>query len=167
MRWAEGWKVFEQELTKFTANHGKIIFLCIGNDMRGDDSAGPLIAEKLEELLKKNHDIIVIDTGTVPENYTGVVRQENPSHIIFVDAVEMNSKPGNIRLVNSDEIANYSISTHAMPLSFMIKYLGSFSNAKIILIGIQPKSLEMSDNISLEVLNGIENLVNILKNIFS
>lgn len=166
MRWAEDWKVLEQELTRFIVNHGKIIFLCIGNDMRGDDSAGPLIAGKLEELLKENRDIIVIDAGTVPENYTGIVRQENPSHIIFVDAVEMNSDPGSIRLVKSDEIANYSISTHAMPLSFMIKYLESFSKAKIILIGIQPKYLEMSNNVSLEVLNGIENIMNIMKNIF-
>ena len=41
MRWAEDWKVLEQELLKFTAEAGKIIFLCIGNEMRGDDSVAP------------------------------------------------------------------------------------------------------------------------------
>jgi len=159
--------VLEQELQKFTAEAGKIIFLCIGNEMRGDDSAGPLIAQKLEEILGKNPNILIINAGTVPENYTGVIRQEKPSLIILVDAVEMNSDPGTLRLVKSDEIANYSISTHAMPLSFMIKYLKSFSKAEIILIGIQPKNLEMSDHISSELQIGIDKLVNHLQKIFS
>jgi hydrogenase 3 maturation protease len=159
--------VLEQELLKFTAEAGKIIFLCIGNEMRGDDSAGPLIAQKLEETLGKKPNILIINAGTVPENYTGVIRQENPSLIILVDAVEMNSDPGTLRLVKSDEIANYSISTHAMPLSFMIKYLKSFSKAEIILIGIQPKNLEMSNHISPELQIGIDKLVNHLQKIFS
>jgi hydrogenase 3 maturation protease len=167
MIWAEGWKVLEQKLKKFTANHGKILFLCIGNEMRGDDSAGPLIADKLDRIFAENPDIKVINAGTVPENYTGVIRNETPSHIIFVDAVEMDMEPGSLRLVESDEIANYSISTHAMPLSFMIKYLKSFIKSEIILIGIQPKNLEMSNTISSEVMEGIEKLINHLQNIFS
>ena len=167
MRWAEDWKVLGQELKKFTAENGKIIFLCIGNEMRGDDSAGPLIAQKLEKTIGKTPNILIINAGTVPENYTGVIRQEKPSLIILVDAVEMDLDPGTLKLVKSDEIANYSISTHAMPLSFMIKYLKSFSKAEIILIGIQPKNLEMSNNISSELQTGIDKLVNHLQKIFS
>lgn len=155
-----------QELKKFIQNHEKIMFLCIGNELRGDDSAGPLVAEKLEGFLDKNPDIMIINTGTVPENYTGLIRSESPSHIIFVDAVEMNLEPGTLRLVKEEEIANYSISTHAMPLSFMIKYLKSFSDAKMILIGIQPKSLEMYAEISKELEMGIENLMKDLQKIF-
>jgi len=153
-------------LKKFIQDYEKIIFLCIGNEMRGDDSAGPLVAEKLECFQDKNPDIIIINTGTVPENYTGLIRSESPSHIIFIDAVEMNLKPGTLKLVKEEEIANYSISTHAMPLSFMIKYLKSFSDADIILIGIQPKSLEMYAEISKELEIGIENLMNDLQKIF-
>lgn len=133
--------------------------------MRGDDSAGPLVAEKLS-FLDKNQDIIVVNAGTVPENFTGLIRSEYPSHVIFVDAVDMSLKPGTVRLVHEDEIANYSISTHAMPLSFMIKYLKSFSDANMILIGIQPKSLEMFDGISKELETGIENLIKDLQKIF-
>jgi len=155
--------VLEQELKKFIQDHKKMIVLCIGNDMRGDDAAGPIVAEKLNQKIlscpEKYSDIKVVNAGTVPENYTGLIRSESPSHIIFVDAVEMGQTPGSLRLVYEDEIANYSISTHAMPLSFMIKYLKSFSDAEVILIGIQPKSLEMFEKVSEELKEGIELLI--------
>jgi hydrogenase 3 maturation protease len=164
MKWVVDWKVLEQKLKKFAEDHNKIIFLCIGNDMRGDDAVGPLLAGKLEEIYKNEQDILVINAETVPENYTGLIRRETPSHIIFVDAVEMMKKPGTIKLVQSNEIANYSISTHAMPLSFMIKYLESFTDAKKLLIGIQPKNIEMHHPVSSEVKASIDKLTKIIQN---
>ena len=158
--------MLEQELKKFIEDHSSIIFLCIGNDMRGDDAIGPMIAGKLKKIFKKTPDLIVINAETVPENYTGTIRKENPSHIIFIDAVEMKSNPGHIKLVQREEIADYSISTHAMPLSFMIKYLESFTDARMLLIGIQPKNMEMSNSISDEVQKSVEKLTGILMKIF-
>ena len=158
--------MLEQELKRFSEYHEKIIFLCIGNDMRGDDAIGPLIAKNLNKLFLNQPDLVVINAETVPENYTGLIRKENPSHIIFIDAVEMKKNPGDIKLIQKDEIADYSISTHAMPLSFMIKYLESFTDAKMLLIGIQPKNLEMSQNRSLEVKNSLIELTEIMRKNF-
>ena len=135
--------------------------------MRGDDALGPLIAENLAELFIEQQELMVINAETVPENYTGLIRKEIPSHIIFIDAVEMKMNPGHIRLVQSDEIADYSISTHAMPLSFMIKYLKSFTDASMLLIGIQPKNMEMSNTISEEVKNSVEELTEIIRKNFT
>ena len=84
---------------------------------------GSIIARKLSKFSDKRDDVIVFDGGTVPENYTGLIRKENPSHIILVDAVDMKKEPGYIRVVMKEEIANYNISTHAMPISFLIKYI--------------------------------------------
>ncbi len=159
--------MLEQELKKFVEDHKLIIFLCIGNVMRGDDAIGPIVAEKLNVIFKKQKDFIIINAETVPENYTGLIRKEKPSHIIFIDAVEMDMNPGEIKLIQSNEIANYSISTHAMPISFMIKYIESFTDAKILLIGIQPKNIDLSNQVSNEVKNGVEELSRILKNIFN
>jgi hydrogenase 3 maturation protease len=166
MKWVEDWRVLEQELKRFSEDHNKIIFLCIGNDMRADDAIGPLIAENLNKLFLNQPDLIVINAETVPENYTGLIRKENPSHIIFIDAVEMNMNPGDIKLIQKDLIIDYSISTHAMPLSFMIKYLESFTDAKMLLIGIQPKNLEMSQNRSLEMKNSLKALTEIMRKTF-
>ncbi|WP_048189935.1 hydrogenase maturation peptidase HycI [Methanobacterium sp. SMA-27] len=159
--------MLEQELKKFLKDHKLVIFLCIGNVMRGDDAIGPILARKLKVIFKNQKDFIIINAETVPENYTGLIRKEEPSHIIFIDAVEMDMNPGEIKLIESNEIANYSISTHAMPISFMIKYIESFTDAKILLIGVQPKNIDLSNQVSDEVKNGVEELSRILKNNFN
>lgn len=149
-------------MKKFLKNHGKIAILGIGNEIKGDDSLGPAIAKKLSKLFTNNEDITIFDGGTVPENYTGSIRKENPTHIILVDAVEMKEEPGHIRVVQKDEIANYNISTHAMPVSFLIKYMETTIDAEIILIGIQPKQMELDQNISKEIEESIDKVVNAL-----
>lgn len=77
----------------------------------------------------------------------------------------MNKEPGHIRLVEKEEIANYNISTHAMPISFLIKYMESTINAKIILVGIQPKSMGLNERISKEIESSINEVLNIFHEI--
>lgn len=153
----------ESKLKKFLEGHKKTAILGIGNELKGDDGLGSVIAKKSSKLFDKRDDIIVFDGGTVPENYTGLIRNENPSHIILVDAVDMKKEPGHIRVVKKEEIANYNISTHAMPISFLIKYMETTMNAQIILVGIQPKSMELAEEISKEVEKSIEEVVNTFK----
>jgi hydrogenase 3 maturation protease len=133
--------------------------------MRGDDAVGPLIIQKLSGLFSGRENIVFVNGGTVPENYTGLIRREHPTNIIFVDAVDMKKEPGYIRIVDKDEIAHYSISTHAMPLSFLIKYLESVTDADMILIGIQPKNVDMTQNISKEVEKSVEEISGIFSHI--
>jgi len=154
-------------LEEFLKNHDKIVILGIGNEIKGDDALGPNIVWKLNELFEKNDNVIVFDGGTVPENYTGLIRKEKPTHIILVDAVEMKKDPGYIRVVQKEEIANYNISTHAMPVSFLIKFMETTIGAEIILVGVQPKSMELADEISKEVEKSIEIVVNTLVEVLS
>jgi len=146
-------------LKKFLKDYKKVVILGIGNEIKGDDASGPLIARKISALLNKNKNVVVFDGGTVPENYTGSIRKENPTHIILVDAVEMKKEPGYIRVVKKDEIANYNISTHAIPVSFLIKYMETTIDAKIILVGIQPKSMGFNEKVSKEVEDSIDKVV--------
>ena len=135
------------------------MILGIGNEIKGDDSLGPIIAKKSSLLFDQNKDVAVFDGGTVPENYTGLIRKENPTHIILVDAVDMKKEPGYIRIVQKEEIANYNISTHAMPVSFLIKYMETTVKAQIILVGIQPKSMDFAEPVSKEIRESIEEVV--------
>lgn len=146
-------------MKKFLKEHKKIVILGIGNEIKGDDALGSIISQKTSKLFDKNENIVVFDGGTVPENYTGLIRKENPTHIILVDAVDMKKEPGHIRVVEKEEIANYNISTHAMPISFLIKYLETTVNAQIILVGVQPKNMELAEGISKEVEKSIEKVV--------
>ncbi len=135
------------------------LILCIGNKYGGDDSIGPYIANKLKK--KENDDMSVIDCGTNPENYTSVVKNMKPKNLIFIDAVEMNLKPGEIRLIKKEKIGVMHISTHNIPISLLINYLEKYID-NIIFIGIQPK--KMSGKMSLEIKKSSDFLINHILN---
>ncbi|HHT19607.1 MAG: hydrogenase maturation peptidase HycI [Euryarchaeota archaeon] len=152
-------------MKEFLKEHQKVVILGIGNDMRGDDAVGTVLAQKLAKIFTENEKITVFDGKTVPENFTGAIRKERPSHIILVDAVDMNKKPGQIELISRKQIANYNISTHAMPLSFLIKYLKSTCPAELIIVGIQPKTTILVNKMSVEIENSIEMLLKLFTNL--
>ncbi|MCK4996199.1 MAG: hydrogenase maturation peptidase HycI [Thermoplasmatales archaeon] len=128
--------------------------MCIGNRDGGDDAVGPYVADKLK------NDFTVIDAGTVPENYTSVVKKHNPKNLIIVDAVDMNLEPGEIRIVPKEKIGVMHISTHGIPISVLIKYLEQHVE-NIIFIGIQPKV--MSGKLTDIVKKSGDDLVIVLK----
>jgi hydrogenase 3 maturation protease len=134
------------------------LVMCIGNREGGDDSIGPYIADKLGSENLEN--IKIIDAGTVPENYTSVVKRENPKILLIIDAVEMGIFPGEIRVVPKEKIGVMTISTHGIPISVLIGYLEQYVK-DIIFIGIQPK--EMSGELTQVVKESGERLVKILK----
>jgi hydrogenase 3 maturation protease len=125
----------------------KKVILCIGNREGGDDAVGPLIADRLTD--KADENLIIIDAGIAPENFTGVVKQHDPERLIIIDAVEMGRAPGEIRNVPPERIGLMHMSTHGIPLSVLIKYLRQYVQ-DIFLIGIQPKKMdgEMSKEVS-------------------
>lgn len=116
--------------------------MCIGNREGGDDAVGPYIADKLKD------DFTVLDCGTVPENYTSVVKKQNPNNLIIVDAVDMGLKPGEIRIVPKEKIGVMHISTHGIPISVLIGYLEQYVE-NIIFVGIQPETMsgEMTETV--------------------
>jgi len=60
------------------------LIMCIGNIDGGDDAIGPYNADKR---MQEEGDLVVLNCGTVPENFTSVVKQHNPKNLIIVDAV--------------------------------------------------------------------------------
>jgi len=121
----------------------KTLVMCIGNRDGGDDGIGAFIAD----LLKENN-VDVIDAETIPENYTGVIKQYKPDKLIIVDAVDMNLEVGEIRIIRENAIGEMHITTHGIPLSVLIKYLKQYIE-DIILVGIQPR--KMSGRLSKEM----------------
>jgi len=134
------------------------LIMCIGNIDGGDDAIGPYIADKL---MQEEGDLVVLNCGTVPENFTSVVKQHNPKNLIIVDAVEMGLDAGEIRIVPKEKIGVMLMSTHGIPISVLINYVESYVES-IIFIGIQPEN--MSGRISEDVQKSGEKLVTIIKN---
>ena len=130
----------------------------IGNDLRCDDGAGALIARLLRERQRSMngsrrlvYDLLVIDAGQAPENITGDLRAFKPGLILFIDAADMGEAPGTVRWIAMDEIDGLSASTHRMPLSMLAQYLNLELGCDIVLLGLQPASLDMGEGLTLPV----------------
>nr|WP_295115984.1 hydrogenase maturation peptidase HycI [uncultured Methanobrevibacter sp.] len=156
---------FESQLSDFLSDCEKLIVLGVGNELKCDDGVGPFIIKKLKEEDIENKNLLFINAETVPENFTGKLRKENPTHIIIVDACLMDGQPGDMKIVNKYDFANIGISTHSMSLSFFVRYLERDNDFRIIFVGIEPESLDYSENLSQDVENAACEFIDILKGI--
>ncbi len=138
----------------------RVVLLGVGAELRGDDAAGVLIAERIESL--HFPDVRALAGGTAPENLTGEIRQLSPSHLIIVDTADMGEEPGTIRLVDPKEIGGMSFGTHALPLSVLAGYLAHETGCAVSIMGIQPRSLEFDAGLTPEVAQAVEEAVQAL-----
>ena len=53
-----------------------------------------------DTLVDKLNNTFFINGGSVPENFTGLIKKINPSHIILIDATLMNMEAGEINIVD-------------------------------------------------------------------
>jgi hydrogenase 3 maturation protease len=135
----------------------KYILMGIGNTLRGDDGIGSIIAQSF-----KDRDWLSMDCGVVPENFTSIIKKNGPDLVVLVDAVEMDLKSGEFRLISPYRISALHLTTHSIPLSFLISYLKEYTQ-ELVFIGIQPKIIDYSNSVSPEVLKSSEEIIRILK----
>lgn len=167
-------KDIENQVRDFLKGASSLVILGIGNDIRGDDGLGPYIIEELslkKEEIQENSDIdsifdlkdlFLINGGSVPENFTSKIKSYDPSHIILIDASLMNKEPGDIEIVNKENISNVSISTHSMSLAYLIKFLELEKPFEILFIGIEPELMDLSFELSDTIKKASDNLVEVL-----
>lgn len=141
---------------------GKTIILGIGNVMKGDDGVGPILISRLKGKTKA----ILLDCGELPENYTQPIIEARPDKIVIVDAADWNGPPGEIKLIDAEEINNISLSTHDSSLQIFINYLKKhLPGIDIIIIGIQTKRRGFLDSLSPEVEKTVIELSHLLEKI--
>jgi hydrogenase 3 maturation protease len=133
------------------------ILLGIGNPLRRDDGVGNYVA-----LNFRRQGWISLDCGTVPENFTGIVRREHPSLLVLVDAADMGLSPGEFRVVPGERIRDVSFGTHQLPLDILAGYLEA-SAGKIVIVGIQPAIVETGEGLSPPVRQGADRLIRCLE----
>ena len=156
---------FESQLKNFLSDCEKLIVLGVGNELKSDDGVGPFIIKKLKEDNIENKNLLFIDGKTVPENFTGKIRKEKPTHLIIVDACLMDLQPGDMQIVNKYEFANIGISTHSMSLSFFVRYLEKDTDFGIIFVGIEPETMDWGERPTPKVENAANEFIEILKGI--
>ena len=156
---------FKSQLSDFLVDCEKLIVLGVGNELKCDDGVGPFIIKKLKDEILENENLLFIDAETVPENFTGKIRKEAPSHLIIVDACLMGSQPGDMKIVDKYDFANIGLSTHSMSLSFFVRYLEKDMDFGVIFVGIEPESMDWADKPTEKVENTAYEFIDILKGI--
>ncbi len=137
------------------------LVLTIGNEMMGDDSAGPLLAQMLRRCPLEGWS--VLNGGSVPENLLHQVREISPQAVLVVDAADMDLEPGEIRRIRAEKIRDpFFITTHTLPVSYFMESLSEFV-CNVEMIGIQPDLVAFGFPISASVEKAVETIYETLK----
>ncbi|MGC8804769.1 MAG: hydrogenase maturation peptidase HycI [Candidatus Ratteibacteria bacterium] len=156
-------KLWKKQLAQELRNFQKFVIMGIGNPESSDDGLGPEIASNLTDTIRKKYaDVVVINCGQSPENFTSLVKKEKPSHILIIDSCISGKKPGSIFLLRPFDIKNTDVSTHRLPLYLLYDYLKSETGAKIIMLGIEPQCITSGALISNPVRQAVKEVVEFL-----
>jgi hydrogenase 3 maturation protease len=137
---------------------GRVCILGFGNRQWRDDGAG----SRLAEALAADPDLTSIDGGFVPENHLEVVARAKPDTVLLVDAADFGGLPGQLRLLQPDDIALANVSTHAGSPQMLARYLSQRTGGRVALLAIQPGDTAAGDRLSPEVESTVNGLVEML-----
>jgi hydrogenase 3 maturation protease len=156
----------QNALKEWLANSERVVVAGIGNPIRSDDFVGVKIVQDLQGKMPKK--VYLIECETVPESFLQPIVEFNPTHVLLIDAAILGLKPGEIRLVNPDQMAAFpAISTHMLPLRIFCEYITSTTTkAKIALLLIEPGNVEFGEGLTPEVQAAAEKITEMLLKLF-
>ncbi|MBS7656347.1 MAG: hydrogenase maturation peptidase HycI [Candidatus Bathyarchaeia archaeon] len=144
----------KKQLSSWIRGCNRLVVLGVGNPMRGDDAAGVEVVKRL--FGKVPEWTKIIDCEMTPENFLPEIEAYKPTHVLIVDAAEMNTEPGEVQLLSLEKMLNTAISTHTIPLSILAGVLAEEVKAKIVFLGIQPGDTSFTENMSPEVQKAVK-----------
>ena len=161
-----------QELTspKSSERPLRVAIVGIGNELRGDDAAGVLVARELSQRMTKKVErapFLIIESGPSPESCTGTLRRFAPDRVLLVDAAHMRETPGTVRYFASQDALGLSATTHALPLSVLAQYLAAEMGCRVALLGIQPAADSFLAELTLPVKDSVSLIVQFLAGLLS
>ncbi|HMA95352.1 MAG TPA: hydrogenase 3 maturation endopeptidase HyCI [Polyangiaceae bacterium] len=130
-------------LTERLQAASSVALLCVGAELRGDDGVGMRIGRLLDDPEFANPRLRVHFGSSAPENCTGPIREQAPSHLLIIDAAHLGAEPGAMALLERDQITGVSFCTHALPLNVIVDFIAA-SNPQlkdVLLLGIQPQEM--------------------------
>lgn len=157
--------LLKQKLNQLLQTHNstppRICLMGVGNDLRGDDSAGLVMARRLlaDERLKITANLLILEGGPAPENQTGKLRIFQPDLVLFIDAAHLDESPGALQVIPLDAIDGMSASSHSLPLAVLAKYIVSEFDCQVEVLGIQPAQNEIGSELSLPVHAAVETAI--------
>jgi hydrogenase maturation protease HycI len=155
--WTDLWKQKVAELQTNKKRPLRIAIVGIGHELRGDDSAGLAVAQRLRLFSREN--FLVVEAGHAPENHTSPLRRFAPDLILLVDSAQLNEPPGTIRWLPWPETTGLSASTHTMPPYMLARYLTTILQCEVVLLGIQPANTTLDSPLSFPISEAVNEIV--------
>ena len=139
-----------------------VLVLGIGNIVMGDDGVGVLVAQRIQQEYRFPDNVEILDGGTLGLDL--LPKLENVTNLIMIDAVETGQKAGTCIRLFGEELPialETKVSPHQMGLKDLlaVSSLMGHSPREMVLIGVQPGSIEMEIGLTAEVEAQFENLV--------
>jgi len=149
-----------EQLRVWLAGCERVAVLGIGNPLRGDDATGMEIVRLLKGRVSRK--VRLLECETVPENFTREIGEFNPTHVLMIDAAQLGVEPGEARLVPPEQILGMTLSTHAIPLSLLAEVIWRSIDARVMILGVQPKEVEFGEGLSAELQKASRRIAGIL-----
>ena len=146
----------------------KLKVIAVGNDLYGDDGIGNAVLCALEQMPEMSR-IELVDGATdalgLIDHFLGT------DHVIIIDAAQMGEKPGTVKVFSREEVKLQikmdHLSVHGISLAETLDIAQAVDSLpkKITIIGIEPKNIGISQNLSDVVKNSIPEIVSNIINI--
>jgi len=140
----------------------RTIIVGIGNTLKGDDGAGPLVCQQLYGKVCAG----VMDVGTVPENYIQPIVKSTPENLLVIDAIDFGASAGTIGMFKPEQLNSAIISTHSLSPRVFVNVICKETEADPYFVGIQPAQTQLGESVSPEVSRAIRWLIRNLTEIF-
>src|SRR4030042_1465370 len=135
------------------------VILGIGNILKGDDGAGPLVCE---QLTAAKISAGLIDAGTVPENYIQRIITKAPRTLLVIDAIDFGAGAGTIKVFEPQQLNSHVISTHTLSPRLFVDIIRRDIQVDVYFVGIQPAQTQLGQSVSAAVSRAIERLSGVL-----
>ncbi|MGI5820014.1 MAG: hydrogenase maturation protease [Armatimonadota bacterium] len=144
-----------EQLARLIADR-KIVLMGVGNELRGDDAFGVMLAERIEHRIATK----VFVTHDLPEDYAVKAADLRPDVVIVLDAIDFHGEPGELHLVAARDVPPTPGVTHRPSLEMMARFLELDAGADTWVLGVQPRmdSLGVGDEMSEPVARALDGL---------
>lgn len=137
----------------------RLAIVGVGQELQGDDGAGPAVVRRLKVLLKPADYLLLVDAAHAPENVLGTINRFRPDVVLFVDALRAGQPPGAITWWPATAADAAGGSTHTLPLNLLAKFITTETGAASYVIGIQPATTDFGEGLSPAIEHAVEQVV--------
>ncbi len=139
------WKKALGHLLSTAGSDSSVAVVGVGHPLRGDDYVGSFIVKAVMNECRSNC-VHFLDAEEGVETVISKIVELRPKHVVFIDACEMNARPGEAALVPVAQTDYPFFTTHGIPLKLLAKQF--LPRCQVWVLAVQPEQMEFNDRLS-------------------